>query len=188
MPPRRHASPERIGYRDRALLPRLGAMLPSGPVLLDTNVFINALTRCEPPLPRMLLASLTDAFVAAPTRAELSWLIGRLDPDHPGTTRVVAAIEGALSHIDPAKVLVPTDADWLAAGTLAGRAARAIAGGAKTIISAAGRQELIGDAITAILARAAGFTVITEDADFDILARLTPGLSVMFYDRAPTTV
>ncbi len=184
MPPRRRGSSARIGYRDRALLPHLGAMLPIGPVVLDTNVFINALTQRRPPLPRMLLATLTDAFVAAPTRAELSWLIGRLDPAHPGTARVVGAIEGAISHIDPAKVLVPTDADWLAAGTLAGRAARAIAGGAKTITSAADRQELIGDAITAILARAAGFTVITEDADFDILARLAPGLSVLFYERA----
>jgi predicted nucleic acid-binding protein len=186
MPRRRGASSERIGYRDRTLLPHLGVTLPSGPVLLDTNVFINALTQREPSLPRMLLASLTDAFVAAPTRAELSWLIGRLDPDHPGTARVVAAIESAISHIDPAKVLVPMDADWLAAGTLAGRAARAIAGGAKTITTATDRQELIGDAITAILARAASFTVITEDADFDILARLVPGLSVLFYDRVPT--
>jgi len=83
-------------------------------------------------------------------------------------------------------VLVPTDADWLAAGTLAGRAARTIVGRAKTITTTADRQELIGDAITAILARAAGFTVITEDADFDILARLAPGLSVLFYDRTPT--
>jgi hypothetical protein len=74
--------------------------------------------------------------------------------------------------IRPAKVLVPTDADSLAAGTLAGRAAHAIAGGAKTITTANDRQELIGDAIAAILARSAGFTVITEDADFDILARL----------------
>jgi predicted nucleic acid-binding protein len=153
--------------------------------LLDTNVFINALTQRHSPLPRVLLASLTDAFVAAPTRAELSWLLGRLDPDHPGTARVVAAIEGALSHIDPAKVLVPTDADWLATGALAGRAARAIAGGAKSITTAADRQELIGDAIIAVLARSAGLTVITEDADFGILARLLPGLTVLFYDRAP---
>jgi hypothetical protein len=138
-------------------------------------------------VPGVLLASLTDAFVAAPTRAELSWLIGRLDPGHPGTARVVAVIESAVSHIDPAKVLVPTDAEWLAAGTLAGRAACSIAGGAKTIATATDRQELIGDAITAILACSAGFTVITEDADFDILARLLPGLAVLFYDRVPAS-
>jgi len=81
---------------------------------------------------------------------------------------------------------VPTDADWLAAGTLAGRAARAVACSAKTITTAGDRQELIGDAITAILARSAGFTVITEDPDFDIFTHLAPGLSVLFYDRVPS--
>jgi predicted nucleic acid-binding protein len=185
MPPRRRSAPQPLGYRDRALLPRLGPMLPRGPVVLDTNVFINALTQRDPPISPILLASLTNAFVAAPTRAELSWLLGRLDPDHPGTARVVATIKDAIVQIDPAKVLVPSDTDWLAAGTLAGRAARAIAGNVRAITSATDRQELIGDAITAILARAAGFTVITEDADFDVLMRFMPGLSVLFYDRAP---
>lgn len=157
--------------------------MPSSPVLFDTNVFINALMGRGLTLPRALAQSFSDAFVAAPSRAELSWLIGRLDPDHPGTARAVGEVKRMLSHIDPAKVLVPTDADWLAAGELAGRTARAIAGGAKAIATAAHRQELIGDAITAILARSAGLTIITEDADFDVLARLAPGLSVLFYDR-----
>ena len=184
MPPRRRGPADGSGYRDRSLLPHLGATIPRGPVLFDTNVFINALIGRGSRLPRALVESLSDAFVAAPTRAELSWLVGRLDPNHPGTARVVAAIEGALSRIDPAKVLVPTDADWLAAGTLAGRAARAIAGGARAVTTAADRQELIADAITAILAGSARLTIVTEDADFDVLARLTPGLSVLFYDRA----
>jgi hypothetical protein len=43
VPSRRRNSPEPTGYRDRALLPRLGGVLPSRPVVLDTNVFINAL-------------------------------------------------------------------------------------------------------------------------------------------------
>ena len=184
MPPRRRGTNAGGGYRDHALLPRLGATLPDRPVLFDTNVFVNSLAQREPPLPGALLEALSDAFVAAPTRAELSWLIGRLDPNHPGTARVVAAIDAAISRIDPAKVLVPLDADWLAAGTLAGRAARAIAGGAKALATAGERQELIADAITAILARAASLTIITEDADFDVLARLLPGLSVLFYDRS----
>ncbi|HEY2619570.1 MAG TPA: PIN domain-containing protein [Acetobacteraceae bacterium] len=153
-------------------------------MLFDTNVFVNALAQREPPIPGALLEAFADAFVAAPTRAELSWLIGRLNPDHPGTARVVTAIEGTISRIDPAKVLVPTDADWLAAGALAGRAARAIAGGATAIATAADRQELIADVLTAILARSAVLNIITEDADFDVLARLLPGLSVLFYDRA----
>jgi hypothetical protein len=88
-----------------------------------------------------------------------------------------------LSRIDSGKVLVPTDADWLAAGELAGRAARAIVGGGGKIATAFDRAELISDALTAILARQAGFTVITEDADFDVLAQLVPGLHVLFYHR-----
>ena len=112
---------------------------------------------------------------------------GRLDPGHPGTPRVLAEYEALLSRIDPAKVLVPTDADWLAAGELAGRAARAIAGGGRKIMTAFDRVELITDALTAVVAREAGFTVVTEDADFDVLARLAPGLEVIFTigKRAP---
>jgi hypothetical protein len=73
--------------------------------------------------------------------------------------------------------------DALAAGELAGRAARAVAGGGRKIATAFDRVELISDALTAILAARSGFTVITEDADFDVLAQLVPGLQVLFYDR-----
>ena len=88
-----------------------------------------------------------------------------------------------LSRIDPAKVLVPTDADWLTAGELAGRVARAVAGGGGKIATAFDRVELISDALTAIPAARSSFTVVTEDADFDVLAQLVPGLHVLFYDR-----
>lgn len=88
-----------------------------------------------------------------------------------------------LSRVRPAGVLIPADADWLAAGELAGRAARAIIGGGRKLATAFDRTELIGDALTAVLARSLGFTVITEDADFDLFAQLVPGLDVLFYDR-----
>jgi len=132
---------------------------------------------------RALLEALPRLFVAAPTRAELAWVRGRLDPDHPGSARVLATYGTLLSRIDPAKVLVPTDADWLAAGELAGQAARAVAGGGGKIATAFDRVELISDALTAIQATKAGFTVVTEDTDFDVLARLCPGLQVLFYER-----
>src|ERR1700730_3507489 len=111
-------------WRDRAALPKLGTAVPVGSVLLDTNVFINALAGRGPPVLRTLLETLPRVFVAAPSRAELAWVLGRLDPNRPGTARVVATYEALLSRIDPAKVLVPADADWLAAGALAGRTAR----------------------------------------------------------------
>jgi predicted nucleic acid-binding protein len=163
--------------------PRLGDEPPRGPVLLDTNVFINALTGRGPPVLRALLAALPRAFVAAPTRAELAWVRGRLDPAHPGTPRVLAETNALLSRIEPAKVLVPRDADWLAAGELAGHAARTLAGGGRRLATAFDRVELISDALTAILAEAGGFTVVTEDTDFAVFASLRPALLVRLYER-----
>ncbi len=157
--------------------------MPNGPVLLDTNVFISALAGRGPAVLRSLLEVLPRLFVAAPTRAELAWIQGRLSPDHPGTAKVLSVYKGLLSRIDPSRVLVPNDADWLAAGELAGRAARAIAGGGTRVATAFDRVELISDALIAILARSARYSVVTEDADFDVLAQLLPGLHVLFYDR-----
>lgn len=172
-----------VAPRARSALPKLGVMAPRGPVLLDTNVFINALAGRGPPVLRDLLDALPRVSVAAPTRAELAWVRGRLAPEHPGTARVLATYQALLARIDPAKVLVPADADWLAAGELAGHAARMLAGGGRQIGTAFDRVELISDALTAILARQGGFTVVTEDGDFDVLAQLLPGLEVLFYDR-----
>ncbi len=88
-------------------------------MLLDTNVFINALAGRGPPVLRALLEALPRLFVAAPTRAELAWVRGRLDPDHAGTARVLATYEALLSQIDPAKVLVPVDGStWQAAAAI----------------------------------------------------------------------
>ena len=175
--------PATIGYRDRATLPKLGADVPHTPFLLDTNVLINALAARGPPVLHAVLDSLERQHFAASTLAELTWVLGRLDPDHPGTSRVLQVYRALLARIERAKVLVPTEANWRMAGELAGRAARAIAGGGRGALMASDRVELISDALTAILARGAGLVIITEDADFDILARLLPGLVVLFYDR-----
>ena len=163
--------------------PVLGAVVPEEPLLLDTNVFINALSGRGPPVLRSILAVLPRLFVAAPTRAELAWVRGRLDPAHPGTAKILATYEHLLSRIEPENVLVPLDAEWLAAGELAGRAARTIAGGGRRIATAFDRVELISDALTAIVAARARLTVTTEDTDFEVLARLLPELRVMFYQR-----
>ena len=174
--------PERASIRDRAALPKLGSVVPSGPLVLDTNVFINALAGRGPPVLRALLDVLPRLFVAAPTRVELAWVRGRLDSGHPGTARILALYEGMLSCIDPAKVLVPADGEWLQAGEAAGRAALSIAGGGKAA-TAFDRVELISDALIGIVAAKAGCTIVTADADFDVLAQLIPGLQVLFYDR-----
>jgi len=167
----------------------LGPTVPDGPVLLDTNVFINALTGRGPAVLRQMLQALPRFFIAAPTRAELAWLTGRLDPAHPGTARVLAETEAVQARIDPVMVLLPTDADWRAAGERAGRVARDLAGGGCRIATAFDRMELIHDALIAVLAARPGCTVVTEDRDFAAFARLDRTLRVVFYDRmnrAPT--
>jgi len=165
----------------------LGSTVPDGPVLLDTNVFINALTGRGPVLLRQMLQALPRFFVAAPTRAELSWLAGRLDPAHPGTARVLAETEGVQARIDPVMVLSPDDGTWRAAGERAGRVARYLAGGSRQIHTAFDRMELIHDALIALLAARAGCTVVTEDRDFIAFAQFDRQLRVVFYDRVVPT-
>jgi predicted nucleic acid-binding protein len=171
-----------VGYRPRASLPRLGASTPVGDLLLDTNAIINALAGRGPPELKALFANLHTAYVSGPTLAELSWLKGRLDPGHPDTARVLKRLEEALERVDPAKVLNPSAEQWARAGELAGKAARMVAGGGKSIRTAFERIELINDAATAIVALDLGLTVMTQDADFDLLLQITQRLSVLFYD------
>ena len=165
------------------MLPLLGEVAPDGPVLLDTNVFINALTGRGPVVLRQMLQVLSRFFVAAPLRAELAWLTGRLDPTHPDTARILALTEGVQNRINPVMVLLPDDSDWRAAGRNAGTVARGYAGGGRRIATAFDRVELINDALTAVLAARSGCTVITEDRDFAVFARLDSRLRVVFYDR-----
>lgn len=173
-----------LRHRDRATLPLLGAAGPSGPVLLDTNVFINALTGRGPEVLKTLLANLPQSFVSAPTFAELSWTKGRLDPDHPGTAKIVMSIEQTIAQIDAGKILTPTADHWKLAGELAGAAVRAVAGEVRTFKNAADRHEMLNDALTAIVAADAGVTVITHDGDFDLFMQLNPALNVLFYEKA----
>ncbi|HEY1934440.1 MAG TPA: PIN domain-containing protein [Acetobacteraceae bacterium] len=174
--------PSTAGHRD-ARLPKLGQSHPDGPVLLDTNVFINALTGRGPTVLRQMLETLPRFFVSAPTRAELAWIKGRLDPAHPGTARVLAAAQAVQDRIDPAKVLVPDSAEWTLAGERAGRIARELAGGGRRTATAFDRVELIHDTLTAIVAARFGCVVITEDRDFAALLRHDRRLRVLFYDR-----
>ena len=160
----------------------LGVTSSKGPFLLDTNVFVNALAGRGSAELRTLLANLPLSFLSASTIAELSWTLGRLDPDHSQTSTVVGKVEAVLARIAPGKILVPSADQWAAAGTLAGRAARAIAGEVRSIKTAFDRIELMNDAVTATVAAATGATVVTQDRDFDLFMQLAPALDVVFYD------
>jgi len=152
------------------------------PLLLDTNVVLNALTGRGPAALKMLLDNLPQSFVSAPVFAELSWSLGRLDPAHPNTAKVVGLIEEVLKQIDPTKILTPTAGQWQKAGVCAGAVVRAIAGEIRTFKQPAQRHELLHDALTALVASDAGVCVVTQDRDFDLFAQLDPNLRVLFYD------
>jgi predicted nucleic acid-binding protein len=177
----------KLARRPGAALPRLGSAAPRGPVLLDTNVFINALAGRGPATLKTLLANLPLSLVSGPVVAELAWTRGRLDPGHPQTAAVLARYEGILSRIAPNKMLLADATDWPRAGALAGAVARGTAGAAKSIPTAFDRIELIHDALTALTALRAGATLVTSDRDFDLIMQLEPGLDVLFYDcEVPT--
>jgi len=170
-----------LGYRDRAELPMLGSTGPLGPLLLDTNVFVNALTGRGPRILQTLLVNLPQTFVSAATIAELSWTRGRLDPDHPQTAKVITTINETLARIDPAKILTPTADQWRLAGERAGAAVRAVAGGTRSFKIAAERHEMLNDALTAVVASDAAIGIVTQDADFDLFMQIDPALEVLFY-------
>ncbi len=171
----------RLAYRHRQTLPTLGTANAHGPLLLDTNVFLNALTGRGPLVLQTLLTNLPQSFVSAATIAELSWSRGRLDPVHPQTAKVVTSIEETLARIDPIKILTPTAAQWRLAGERAGEAVRGIAGETRSFKSATERHEMLNDAITAVVASDAAVGVVTQDADFDLFMQLDPALRVLFY-------
>lgn len=162
-------------------MPTLGSALLSGPVLLDTNVILNALAGRGPSELKALLDNLPDAFVSGPVIAELSWAKGRLDPAHPSTSGVLAVYDGVIGRIDPLKVLTPGPSEWAEAGELAGRAARAVSGASKSKLGPDARVELLNDAVTAVVAMRAAATVVTADRDFDVLQQMSPKLRVVFY-------
>lgn len=175
-----------LAYRDRADLPTLGNETLPGPLLLDTNVFFNALTGRGPPILQTLVTNLPLSFVSAPTIAELNWARGRLDPDHRQTAKVVAAIDRTLARIDPAKILTPTADQWRLAGERAGQAVRGVAGRTRSFKIASERHEMLNDALTAIVASEAAVGVVTQDADFDLFMQIDTALRVVFYGKEPS--
>lgn len=159
----------------------LGTAAISGPVLLDTNVFIDALAGRGPTALAVMLSNLPQSFVSGAVIAELSWTRGRLDPNHPNTAKVLQKYNQALARVDPSKILVPDAGGWEKAGELAGAIARALSGGGKSIKTAFDRMELINDATTAVVAVRAGMTVVTSDRHFDLFMQVEQALEAVFY-------
>jgi hypothetical protein len=149
-------------------------------LLLDTCVYIDAIQDCIPAAVANLFGvrRLNHSGVAL---AELTHLLGRLDPKDGRTERAYNEISGVISDIRPGRLRVPSPQTWAEAGILAGLAAR-LAG-----VDSRWRQALLNDAMLYLQAGEQGHILLTRNIrEFDWFDQLFPIGRVLFY-RQPTS-
>ncbi len=143
------------------------------PLLLDTTVYVDVLqgtpqVEVQEILRRRVVNHSTVAL------AELTHLVGALDPGHPGTRRTLTILGETIDDIPPRRLTAPSTRAFGEAGMLAGLAAR-LSGRGKTVA-------LLADALLLLQAAETGCDLLTGNvADFDLLDQLLPGTGVVFY-------
>jgi len=138
-------------------------------------VYIDAIQDCVPAEVANLFGvrRLNHSGVAL---AELTHLLGRLDPKDGRTERAYNEISGVISDIRPNRLRVPSPQTWAEAGILAGLAAR-LAG-----VESRWRQALLNDAMLYLQAGEQGHTLLTRNIrEFDWFDQLFPIGRVLFY-------
>ncbi len=144
-------------------------------LLLDTCVYIDAIQDCIPAEVASLFAvrRLNHSGVAL---AELTHLLGRLDPKDGRTERAYNEISGVISDIRMHRLSAPSLQTLGEAGILAGLAAR-LAG-----VESRRRQALLNDAMLYLQAGEQGQTLLTRNIrEFDWFDQLLPSGRVLFY-------
>jgi len=144
-------------------------------LLLDTCVYIDAIQDCIPAEVASLFAvrRLNHSGVAL---AELTHLLGRLDPKDGRTERAYNEISGVISDIRMHRLSAPSLQTLGEAGILAGLAAR-LAG-----VESRRRQALLNDAMLYLQAGEQGQTLLTRNIrEFDWFDQLLPIGRVLFY-------
>ncbi len=144
-------------------------------LLLDTCVYIDAIQNRIPPEVANLFAvrRLNHSGVAL---AELTHLLGRLDPKDGRTQRAYNEISGVISDIRMDRLRAPSRQTFGEAGILAGLAAR-LAG-----VESMQRQALLNDAMFYLQASERGHTLLTRNIrEFDWFDQLLPIGRVLFY-------
>lgn len=144
-------------------------------IMLDTCVMIDQLqARLSEAIESRILAR---TVVHSPiVIGEMSFLIGGLDPKHPGTTEAIAGIKTLLSSIPDHRVLELKPEDTARGNILAGCMARILNYNKES------RRKAQSDAILAAHAARLGCLLVTRNtADFDRLSQLEPKLRMAFY-------
>jgi predicted nucleic acid-binding protein len=146
-----------------------------GKLLYDTTVYIDILQDRFPRTGDCMLGT-ADAWHSPVTEAELTVLVGLLDPAHPNTRKTIDAIVVLLSRRAIHRTIIPDAIVWREAGILSGILAR-LQG-----YDNSQRRRLMNDALLYVTARRHGCTVLTRNVgDFDFLQQLDPAGRTLFY-------
>ncbi|MCL2713377.1 MAG: hypothetical protein FWD68_01960 [Alphaproteobacteria bacterium] len=167
-------------YRRRAIdaLPIVGGAAWAGPqLLLDTCVYIDVLQSRTPDVVDELL----DARIINHSTiclAEMTHLLGRLDPTHGETSGVVEALQQTVGDIADHRLSAPSKAALGEAGMLAGLVSRLFR------IGRTDRAQLLNDASLYLQAVECGWTILTRNvANFDCLEQVLPENRILFYEQ-----
>lgn len=148
---------------------------PGGELLLDTTVYIDFL---RDHLPHALdqLLDMRIANHSSVALAELTHLMGRLDPRDVRTAETLGRLTETIENIPAHRLTTPSMAAWGEAGMLAGVIAR--------LNDRRAEQSLLNDALLLLHSLETGRTLVTRNiADFDLLQQLMPQAQVLFYRR-----
>jgi predicted nucleic acid-binding protein len=148
------------------------------PILLDSTVYIDILQGKAPGEIDDLLRY-RSVFHSAVCLAELTHLVGRLDPSDPRTRKVRSTIAGVVEHDIPRhRMFEPDTRTWGEAAMLAGKVLRL----AQFATGRGLERKLLNDSLIYLQARKIGAAVLTRNRrDFDFLNQLAPSGSVIFY-------
>jgi predicted nucleic acid-binding protein len=166
----------KLQYRERSALAFIASATVIPKLLLDTTVYIDELQGKLPTDVELAFRS-TSLWHSSVTEAELSALVGLLNPDHPDTPQAVQQVLASIERRPNHRLVTPDREVWRDAGIVAGLLARLQHYG-KTE-----QRKTLNDALIFLSAAKAGLTVLTRNIfDFDLLMQLAPQGKVLFYE------
>ena len=155
-----------LAYSDRSALPFFPDVQPSGPVMLDTCAYIDALNGRMPLALQAALAGRRH-FHCTVCLGELTFGIGAIDPRSRRAAADRAKIEQMLTHIEVKRTVTLSAGGWLGAGLIAGMLGRI------QNADRADRRRYLADTVIYLAALSAGATLITANwRDFDLIGQI----------------
>jgi predicted nucleic acid-binding protein len=167
---------DRLQPRDRSALRFIERSASHARLLLDSTVYIDDMQGKLSPRLRDLLR-VSRLWHSTVTEAELSVLVGALDPSHPASAHAIEQVVQSIERRPDHRIVKPDREIWREAGIAAGQLAR---------LQRYGKTEhrrVLNDALILLSAAKAGLAVLTRNvSDYDFLTQLLPGTEAVFYE------